>query len=108
MSSGSARMMESIFMWKEPQIQAEWDDDRQEEGIIETSAETYLAGLTEASQAMAYDSDTSNDELYDGSEGEDEQWDDERTDESERGQIESDHNGDSPGPHFEDQPSCCE
>ena len=86
----------------------EWDDDRQEEGIIETSAKTCLAGLTEAIQAMAYDSDTSNDELYDGSEGEDEQWDDERTDESERGQIESDHNGDSPGPHFEDQPSHCE
>ena len=85
----------------------EWDDDRQEEGIIETSAETYLAGLTEASQAMAYDSDTSNDELYDSSEGEDEWQDDERTDESERGQIESDHDGDSPGPHFEDQPTRC-
>ena len=72
----------------------EQDYDRQEEGIIETSAETYLAGLTEAGQAMAYDSDTSNDKLYNGSESEDEWWDDERTDKSERGQIESDHDGD--------------
>ena len=95
-------------MQKEPQVQVERDDDRQEEGIIETLAKTYLAGLTEASQAMAYDSDTSNDELYDGSGGEDEWQDDERTDESERGQIESDHDGDSPGPHFEDQPTHCE
>ena len=42
------------------------DDELDKEEIIEVPAETDLGRMVEANQAMVYDSDTSNDELYNG------------------------------------------
>jgi len=53
----------------------------------ELLAEDDLDGMMEASQAMDYDYETSNDEPIDGEEEDDERWEDERSEEGQAKEL---------------------
>jgi len=67
-------------------MQDDFEADSLEGPDLELLAEDDLDGMMEASQAMDYDSDTSNDEPIDCEEEDDERWEDERSEEGEPSQ----------------------
>ena len=67
-------------------MQDDFEADTSEGPNPELLAEDDLDEMIEASQAMDYDSDTSNDEPIDCEEEDDERWEDERSEEGEPSQ----------------------
>src|SRR5258705_12177219 len=81
-------MMRNIFKPNPSNEQDDLEPDSSEEDDLDMLSQNDLDGITEANQAMEYDSDTSNDEPMDCEEDEDEGWGDEQPEEGEPSQVE--------------------
>jgi len=81
-------MMRNIFKPTPSNEQDDLEPDSSEEEDLDMLSQNDLDGITEANQAMEYDSDTSNDEPMDCEGDEDEGWGDEQPEEGEPSQVE--------------------
>jgi hypothetical protein len=84
----SAQMMRNIFKPTPSNEQDDLEPNSSEEEDLDMLSQNDLDGITEANQAMEYDSDTSNDDPMDCEEDEDERWGDEQPQEGEQSQVE--------------------
>jgi hypothetical protein len=81
-------MMRNIFKPTTSNDQDDLEPDSSEEEDLDMLSQNDLDGITEANQAMEYDSDTSNDEPMDCEKDEDESWGDEQPEEGELSRVE--------------------